>query len=91
MRTLRIIRPNNHLATVEVLFCKKVKFLATVARPSFLGDGLLQEVVPDAPSGIQTQRFIFQWEVYPARNGVVNLVDPVSLLRLPSILLGFAV
>lgn len=78
MTALRIIRPNTYLATVEVLFCKKVKFLATVARPSFFSDGLLQEALSDAPSGIQTQRFIFQRKVYSARDGVVNLVDPVD-------------
>ena len=72
------MHPDTYLATVEVLFCKKVKFLATVVRPSFFGDGLLQEALPDTPSSIQTQCFILQREVYSARDGVINLVNPVG-------------
>jgi len=78
MRLLRTIRPNTHLATVEVFFCKKVKVLATVTCPSFFGDSLFQEALLDAPSGSQAQRFILQRKVYSARDGIVNLGDPVG-------------
>lgn len=70
MTARRIIRPNTYLATVW--------FLATVIPPLFFGNGLLQEALPDASSGIQTQRFVLEREVYSARDSVVHLVDPVG-------------